>query len=41
MSFGIVPEHFAVDDQHLIEEWVEHPARVFHYTQLAANMQQV
>lgn len=38
-EIGIQSEHFAVDEQHLVEEWVEHPSRVFYYATLAANIQ--
>jgi hypothetical protein len=35
----IKPEHFAVDDQQLIEEWMRHPSRVYQYTSLTADLQ--
>jgi hypothetical protein len=35
----IQSEHFCVDEHHLVEEWVEHPSRVFYYARLAADIQ--
>jgi hypothetical protein len=37
----IKTEHFQVDDDQLVEEWIEHPARVFYYARLAADIQKL
>ena len=38
-ELGIQAEHFTVDEHRLVEEWVEHPSRVFYYASLAADIQ--
>jgi hypothetical protein len=38
-TLGIDPKHFSIDEQQLVEEWVEHPSRVFYYARLAADIQ--
>ena len=38
-DYEIKPEHFAVDETQLVEEWIEHPSRVYYYASLAADAQ--